>query len=164
MFIRSININDAEKFLDLLKRLDTETKNMMFEPGERKTTIEDMKEKIKDTFDSNALILVAEDNDEIVGYLSGERGFANRIKHSAYIVIGILNSHRGRGIGTKLFEQLDTWTMENNITRLELTVMTRNENGVRLYEKMGFKKEGIKARSLIVDGKYVDEYYMAKIM
>ncbi|MTI71585.1 MAG: GNAT family N-acetyltransferase [Firmicutes bacterium] len=164
MFIRKISEGDAGKFLDMLKRLDAETKYMMFEPKERKTNEDEMKKKIKETLDSDSLILVVEDNNEIIGYLSVERGFANRIKHSGYIVIGILNSYRGKGIGTKLFEHLEKWATENNITRLELTVMTNNESGIRLYEKMGFKKEGIKERSLKVDGEYIDEYYMAKLL
>ena len=32
-----------------------------------------------------------------------------------------------------------------------------------LYEKNGFKVEGIKKNSMIIDDKYVDEFYMAKI-
>lgn len=42
--------------------------------------------------------------------------------------------------------------------------MKHNESAIRLYEKMGFKKEGLKENSLIVNGKYVDEYYMGKIL
>ncbi|WP_333473049.1 GNAT family N-acetyltransferase [Crassaminicella thermophila] len=162
--IRKIKEDDAGMFLNMLKRLDNETKNMMFEPGERKTTVDEIKADIRNLYHSNSLILVAEENGEIVGFLSAERGFANRIKHSAYIVIGILNDYRGKGIGTKLFEELEKWANEKNITRLELTVMLHNERGIRLYEKMGFKIEGIKERSLIVDGEYIDEYYMAKLM
>lgn len=41
--------------------------------------------------------------------------------------------------------------------------MIYNENAVNLYKKVGFKIEGIKEKSSIVDGQYVDEYYMAKI-
>lgn len=59
---------------------------------------------------------------------------------------------------------MEKWALENTITRLELTVMTHNERAVRLYKKMGFKIEGLKEKSLIVDGKYVDEYYMGKIL
>ena len=164
MLIRRINTNDAEKFLKMLKKLDTETKFMMYEPGERKTTIDELKKKIKDIFGSKSILLIAEDSENIVGFISAERGFANRIKHSAYIVIGVLNSHSGRGIGTKLLEQIEKWAIENNIIRLELTVMTHNINGIKLYEKMGFKKEGTKVKSHIIDGEYIDEYYMAKIL
>lgn len=164
MIIRKVEAKDSERLLNMLKQLDSETKNMMYEPGERKTTPEEMKSNIENINVSNLLMLIAEEEGNIVGFLTAERGFANRIKHSAYVVIGILESYRGRKIGTKLFEELDKWAEDNRIIRLELTVMAHNEGAIGLYEKMGFRKEGLKEKSLIVDGKYVDEYYMAKIL
>jgi RimJ/RimL family protein N-acetyltransferase len=162
MIIRKIEIKDSERFLNMLKQLDNETNHMMFEPGERKTTIEEMELEITNIHDSKSLLLVAEDNGEIVGFLSSERGFAKRIRHRAYIVVGILKDYWGRKIGVQLFEELEKWALGNTVTRLELTVMQHNEGAIRLYEKMGFKKEGLKENSMIVDGKYVNEYYMAK--
>lgn len=164
MIIREIETKDSESFLNMLIQLDNETNNMMFEPGERKTTIEEMEANISNINNSKSLTLVAEDNGNIVGFLSAERGFTNRIKHSAYIVIGILKDYRGRKIGVKLFEEMEKWALESNITRLELTVMTHNEGAIHLYKKMGFKIEGTKEKSLIVNGKYVDEYYMSRIL
>lgn len=163
MIIRSIKIEDAENFLCMLKKIDSETKTMMYEPGERKTTVEDMKQKIEETLSSAALILVAEIDDQMIGFLSIDRGFAKRIRHSGYIVIGILKNYWGKGIGSKLFVQGEKWARANNLTRLELTVMTYNIKAIKLYEKMGFKKEGVKIRSLMIDGEYIDEYYMSKI-
>lgn len=164
MIIRRVEVKDSERFLNMLKQLDNETNNMMFEPGERKTTIEEMESNIRNINNSKSLTLVAEENGNIVGFLSAERGFANRIKHSAYIVIGILTVYRGRKIGVKFFEEMEKWALESNITRLELTVMTHNEGAIHLYKKMGFKIEGTKEKSLIVNGQYVDEYYMGKIL
>lgn len=164
MIVRRLEVKDSVKFIKMLKQLDNETKNMMYEPGERKTTLEEMESNIKKINCSNSLLLVAAKNENIVGFLSAERGFAKRINHSAYIVIGILKNYRGKKIGRKLFGELDKWAVENSITRLELTVMTHNVVAIRLYEKMGFKIEGLKEKSLIVDGKYVDEYYMGKIL
>ncbi len=164
MIIRKIEIKDAERFIYMLKQLDNETKDMMYEPGERKTSAAEMKSAIESLYSSNSLMLVAEENDDLIGFLTAERGFANKIKHSAYVVIGLLKSYRGKKTGTKLFEELTDWTLKNGITRLELTVMTHNEAAIGLYKKMGFKIEGLKEKSLIVDGKYVDEYYMAKIL
>lgn len=164
MNIRKIEIKDAKKYLCMLQRLDNETKYMMFEPGERKTTEEEMIKRIEDTIKSGSLKLVAEEGERIVGFLGANKGAANRIKHRAYIVIGILKDYRGRGIGKQLFQKLDKWALENSISRLELTVMIHNESAVALYKKMGFKVEGIKEKSLLVDGEFVDEYYMAKLL
>lgn len=164
MNIRKVEVRDASKFLSMLKRLDSETENMMFEPGERTTSIEEMKSNIELMYNSGSMILIVEDGEEIVGFLEAERGFANRIKHSVYIVIGLLKEYRGKKLGVKLFEEIEKWARESEIKRIELTVMIHNEGAVKLYERMGFKIEGIKEKSLIVNGNYVDEYYMAKII
>jgi len=164
MIIRRIEAEDTEAFLSMLKQLDSETKNMMYEPRERKTSVDEMKSNILNITASNSLLLVAQDDGRIVGFLSAERGFAKRIKHSAYVVVGVLKDYQGKGVGTKLLQELIDWAKSNNITRLELTVMVNNESAINLYKKMGFKIEGLKEKSLIVDGKYVDEYYMARIL
>ena len=67
------------------------------------------------------------------------------------------------GIGNALFSKIDTWAMENNITRLELTVICSNTIAKHLYEKNGFIVEGIKKKAMIIDDKYVDVFSMAKI-
>ena len=96
-------------------------------------------------------------------YISAQRGRLNRIAHSAYIVVGILAEHRGRGIGTEFFRRLDAWAEQENVTRLELTVICENEAAIRLYTKSGFRTEGVKHNSVCLDGRYLDEYYMAKL-
>ena len=61
-------------------------------------------------------------------------------------------------------QALESWAMENNCHRLELTVMSHNERAVALYTKCGFEREGVKRDSLFVNGKYVNEYYMSKLI
>ena len=77
---------------------------------------------------------------------------------------GVLQSHVGRGVGSKPFEVLIAWTEVSPLNRLELTVMTHNTPAVALYQKFGFQIEGTKRHSLHVDGTYVDEYVMAQIL
>lgn len=155
---------DSEKFLELMKQLDQETEFMMLEPGERTSTAEDMETHIKNLAKSNSLLLLLDDGEQAAGFLSAARGTANRTKHSAYLVTGIRKDYRGKGYGQTLFKELDKWAIKSGITRLELTVMTHNERAVHLYEKMGFKIEGTLVRSMMVNGIYVDQYCMAKIL
>ena len=77
---------------------------------------------------------------------------------------GVLKQHRGQGIGTRLFNRLEEWAVSRGVTRLELTVVTQNVNGLSLYEKAGYNIEGTKKNSLIINGEFVDEYYMARIL
>lgn len=162
MKIRQIEAEDAEKFLRMLKKLDSETEFMMYEPGERRTTLEEQREIIERVQKNGDPVFLVENEEEIVGFLGGRRGIYNRVKHTVYIAMGIVEGYRGQGIGRKLMEQLDRWNVENDISRSELTVMCHNERAVSLYEGMGYQIEGRRKKSLLVDGRFVDEYYMGK--
>lgn len=164
---KNLGVEDVEGFWGLLNALDIETDYMMYEPKERerRTDIRELRDDIqKNVINGNDFLLAAMEDNKIIGYLRAERGRFNRISHTAYIVIGILKEYCGKGIGTALFESLDRWAKENGIVRLELTVECRNEAARRLYEKSGFKIEGIREKSMLVNGIFVDEYYMAKIL
>ena len=47
---------------------------------------------------------------------------------------------------------------------LESKKYVLNEAGIALYKKRGFEVEGTKKHSLLVNGQYVDEYYMARLV
>ena len=163
--IREIRESDAGSFLALCRQLDEENKFMMLEPGERTTTLEEQHKRIQDLLSrENQTIFVVEEQGALVGYLAAFGGSYARNKHEAHIVAGLLEAFTSQGIGTALFKRLDAWACEHHIHRLELTVMVHNARGVGLYQKMGFAIEGVKKDSLLVDGVYVDEYYMGKIL
>ena len=164
---RPITTADIEPFWAFLNLLDTQTDCMMYEPGERSaaTTLSRLKSDIQNNVtEGEDCIYIALDGENIVGFIHAERGKFNRTRHTAYIVTGILKSHRGQGIGTALFEHIDHWAKESSITRLELTAECRNEPAKRLYEKVGFVTEGVRRKSMYVDGQYLDEYFMAKLL
>jgi RimJ/RimL family protein N-acetyltransferase len=107
---------------------------------------------------------VAEHENQLVGFLEASGGTFLRNRHCAYIVIGILQAFADQGLGTQFFQELEDWAMQHELHRLELTVMRHNEPAVHLYQKMGFMIEGTRQDSLRVNRRYVDEYYMAKIL
>ena len=165
MIIRSIREDDSENFLHLCQQLDQETQFMLFEPGERTTTLEEQRGRIQGLLtQANQNIFVAEQAGQLAGFLGAFGGSQRRNRNCAYIVVGILQAFAGQGLGTQFFQALDEWAVQHDLHRLELTVMCHNAQAVHLYQKMGFQIEGIKQDSLLVNGKYVDEFYMAKIL
>ena len=163
---RNININEAQKFWNLMNQLDYETKYMLYEPGERAEkakNISRLEGVIKESLEGDDFLLVAEESGQLAGYISAQKGSLNRIAHTAYIVVGILKDYRNQGIGTEFFRQMDIWAKEKKVSRLELTVICENKIAKHLYEKSGFVVEGVKRKSVLVDGEFLDEYYMAKI-
>jgi len=45
-----------------------------------------------------------------------------------------------------------------------LTVMEANEKAIALYKNLGFEIEGIRKGSLKVNGDFINELYMAKLI
>ncbi|MEN2465816.1 GNAT family N-acetyltransferase [Ornithinibacillus sp. JPR2-1] len=165
MRIREVILSDAPKLAQLILQVDASSEYMLWEAGERQISSESQKNMIERLQKSeNSTILVAEEEKELIGYLFAIGGEAKRKKHTAYLVVGIHHAFRGKGVGRLLFAALNEWALEHNIHRLELTVVTDNEAGVSLYKKMGFEIEGTKTDSLYVNGDYLNEYYMAKIL
>lgn len=165
LIVREITESDAPAFLEMCRSMDFETKFMMLEPGERTLTEDEQRERIRSLAGrDNTTILVAEIDEQLVGYIFADGGRYRRNWHSAHIVIGIRAARTGQGIGAKLFQALFDWAPEHGLTRLELAVMAHNERGIHLYQKMGFEVEGLRRHSLMVDGQYVDEYAMSKLL
>ncbi len=164
MQIRQATINDAQEIIQVMQ--DAESSNMMlFGPGERNVSTEQFIKFIEMCSDNpNSALFVASEQDKICGYLIVQGELPKRISHRAYIIIGVHSDVRGKGIGKALFVHIQEWAKSIGLHRLELTVITQNSPAVNLYKKMGFEIEGIKRDSLIIDGKYVDEYYMAKLI
>ncbi|WP_051459327.1 GNAT family N-acetyltransferase [Paenibacillus zanthoxyli] len=162
---RELVPGDAEELLRLQHSLDKETAFMLLEPGERQTGLQQVREMIEGLTSSKTSTLIgAEVDGQLAGYVLARGGTANRNRHSAYLVIGLLKRYQGMGVGSGLLRKLIAWAEESGLVRLELTVMKHNERAIALYTKCGFTAEGTKVKSLKVDGDWVDELYMSKII
>ncbi|WP_042144476.1 GNAT family N-acetyltransferase [Paucisalibacillus sp. EB02] len=165
MRVREAKPTDAVNLAGLIQHVENTSNYMLWEPGERKVQPENQQKMIERIQgEDNSTILVAEQDERLIGYLFAIGGNPNRAKHTTYLVVGIHQDYRGKGVGSLLFNKLDQWAANHNIHRLELTVVSRNESGLALYKKMGFEIEGTKRDSLFIKGEYVDEYYMSKII
>ena len=78
--------------------------------------------------------------------------------------MGVRRTAWGQGIGSRLLKSIERWALAATIHRLELTVIAANERAIRAYERAGFVREGTKRDSLMIDGSYVDEIYMSKLL
>jgi putative acetyltransferase len=103
---------------------------------------------------------------EVDGAVSGLAGLSvgtGRLRHSGHVFLFVAREYHGQGIGTRLMETLldvaDNWLL---LRRVELTVVADNERAWRLYERLGFEKEGLRKLSVISDGAIKDEWLMAR--
>lgn len=66
----------------------------------------------------------------------------------------------GDALLNEILDLADHWLM---LVRVELEVFSDNEGAIRLYESLGFQKEGLKRMATVRGGRYVDEYLMARL-
>ena len=100
MITRKVEPSDAEPIVKLFNKLDFETTYMLFEPGERKTTVEEQENICKEfTASDNKVMFVAENDSLIVGLIVGIGGLFSRNKHSLYTVVGVEKKYWGKGYG-----------------------------------------------------------------
>jgi RimJ/RimL family protein N-acetyltransferase len=163
--IREVEETDAEALLALHRGLDQETAFMLFEPGERSADGGAERERIRDVRSRvNQTLLVADAGDRLVGYIAVLGGPLRRNRHSAHVMIGVLEAFSGQGIGGALLDAAIRWASNAGLHRLELTVMAHNYRAIRLYDRKGFLREGIRSRSLRVREAWVDEIFMARLL
>ncbi|PPA69477.1 GNAT family N-acetyltransferase [Jeotgalibacillus proteolyticus] len=164
MNIRLIEAGDAENFLELSKKID-ESGFMLFDPGERQTSVEQQRKSIEGMLSQpNTIFFVAEIENELAGYIGVLGSGLNRNQHSATIVLGVQETYQGKGVATKLFNKAFEWAKEAGILRLGLTVLKHNHKAFNLYKKMGFVLEGERVHSLKIEGEFVNEYYLYKLL
>ncbi len=70
---------------------------------------------------------------------------------------------KGRGIGTLLFERLLELLKKQGFRICYSLIEEDNAPSLRMHEKYGFVKEGVKRRAAISCGQYKDEVIMARI-
>lgn len=165
--IRPVIPEDASQFLILWDALDTETEFMLFAPGERRATLNQQTDQLKQSIQSEfSAVFVLEETHlaEISGFIGCRQNTRQRDQHSAQIVIGIKQLHTGKGWGRKLLQAAENWAINRNIHRLELSVMANNDIAVHLYKSFGFQIEGTKRDAVKLESGYFDEHVMGKLL
>lgn len=98
------------------------------------------------------------------GDAGGLQRFAGRQAHAAGLGMGVHDAFTGRGIGAALIgamlDAADNWLA---LRRIELTVFPDNAPAIRLYERHGFVREGLKRQDAFRAGAYVDSLLMARL-
>ena len=110
--------------------------------------------------DANVLVLVAENEDGIVGRLSIARDRSPLSRHVAEFGLMVSAGARRRGVGSALIKEAIAWARGLGISKLELTVFPHNAPAIGLYRKLGFQEEGLLRRHYLIDGRYLDAMLM----
>ena len=160
--IRPVKIEDAV-FINEIRRQDGVRENIMGITSERVTRTQGFINGLTE----NDHMLVAEVEEDgvkrVVGVASLSVNKSNRVRHSGSIGLMVNRDYHRMGVGRALMKDLidiaENWLM---LIRIELGAFTDNEKAINLYKSLGFVIEGTKKYAIIRNGKYEDEYLMAR--
>jgi len=109
------------------------------------------------------MMIVLKETDELLGeVVLNEIDSLNR---SANIRIGIQGTqHRGKGYGTEAMLCTLRYGFETlKLHRIYLGVYVFNPRAIHVYEKIGFKREGVERDVLFLEGEYHDMIMMSML-
>ena len=158
-------MDDAEPLFRFGEKLLSESSYFLRSPGERARSVDEMYAIIERFYETpHYLLLSAWKGNMVVGESVVTCGDFQRNRLTATVGVGVLAAHSGCGIGAALMQEMEAFALRRRMRRLELTVMAPNTRAHALYERLGYVSEGVKRDSLFVDGGFVDEVMMAKIL
>lgn len=155
---------DAASLLALRRRLLAESNTMLWEAQEFVATEEDERHRVQQlTSKGNCTYMLASSEEGIVGLLFATGSPMKRLRHSTTLAVGVAREYEGQGIATRLVQSALVRSKDAGLRRVELTVHTSHLRAIRVYLRCGFQIEGVRRSSLLVDGRYVDEYVMSVV-
>lgn len=169
VIFRSLEENDAQKFIDYCNQIFSTSDYVITEPDEFLPDLENKKNWIK-SFDgkAGAISIVVEFDNKIIGNIDF-RNKANRrrIQHRGEFGMGVLREWRGKGVGKLLVQKLIQWAKQegNPVEKIELMVLAENIPAIRLYKSLGFVEEGRVSREVkLSEGRYIDGISMGLLL
>jgi len=157
--IRNIEEADIEGFHQALSGVVNEQKYLLtLSPP----SLENVSCFIRKNIENNTAQYVADENGEIIGWADIVPKEVEAMRHVGLLGMGIVTTHRGKGIGSELLNIVISHAFDNGLKRIELEVFSTNTVATKLYEKNGFEHEGTKRNARYLHEKYEDVHLMAQ--
>jgi ribosomal protein S18 acetylase RimI-like enzyme len=110
--------------------------------------------------------LVAELDGSVVGYIRLKP--ATPLPENAHVIqvqgIAVHPDARRHGAAASLLDAAVKQLRERGIRKLTLRVLSTNHGAISLYERHGFIREGTLLEEFRINGRYVDDVLMAKLL
>jgi ribosomal protein S18 acetylase RimI-like enzyme len=150
MKVRTAKISDIESIIPVFMDYEKASEGYLSEEYKSmRNKKKPLKKHIKLAFDKdiqqkNGKFLVVEDEDKIVGYIFGEvrddsHPLFKRPKTGEFNDLAVLKSYQGKGIASKLWNELENWFVKKNCEMVTLSVNINN-SAQEIYAKWGFEK------------------------
>jgi [ribosomal protein S18]-alanine N-acetyltransferase len=159
--VRRATPGDAASLVELGRAVSSEPEGWLITDGDWRDLADERRYLRAVRRSPHAAVFVAEIPAGVVGRLSVARDTHPASRHVADVGLMVAAGHRRRGIGSALLDQAVEWAREAGIEKLELHVFPYNEPAIRLYERFGFEREGLRRAHYRRRGELVDAVLMA---
>ncbi|MEM2936323.1 MAG: GNAT family N-acetyltransferase [Candidatus Bathyarchaeia archaeon] len=111
------------------------------------------------------LILVAKYGNRIIGHCMLDVYKRSTGKGISSLIINVHQDFQNKGLGTAMIETMIDWAKSKGMYRIELSVVTKHKMALHVYEKVGFRIEGVQREAYYgEDGKYHDKVMMGLLL
>lgn len=171
MIIRFLNNDDVMSYAELRKYSLMESPfafSDSYEDQKEKTLLNYQEEIIKWGNPLEAFTLGAfNETNELIGFVKFKRDQRTKARHRASLhSLYVKPEYRYAGLAKLLVSELTTIIEPiPGIEQLQLSSIVSHISLIEFYEKLGFQKlGGLLEKDLIINGKYVDAWYMIKTL
>jgi GNAT superfamily N-acetyltransferase len=140
-----INLNHALFQEDAGTRDPFTNLNWPYEEGKKHFT-----KRIKG---ENNVCLLAEKNNEVIGYITGyikKPDTLRPIKIAELESMFVKEKHRNKGVGKLLFKEFKKWSKGKRAERISVTAYSANKKAVNFYKKLRFEPKSLTLESEII--------------
>ncbi|NBI30005.1 GNAT family N-acetyltransferase [Chengkuizengella marina] len=160
IYLRPLDIEDAELYFQMLYNSETRRLTGTQKSYTRQQITSYIEGKAEDS-SSVLLLIVLKETDVVIGDVALQD--IDTINRSSSIRIAIdAEQNQGKGYGSEAISlMLEYGFGILNLHRIELEVFTFNKRAAHVYEKLGFKIEGIQRDRLYFNHQYHDAILMS---
>ncbi|MFD2443849.1 GNAT family N-acetyltransferase [Bacillus sp. CGMCC 1.16607] len=166
IIIRKAIESDAEQLIQHMRIVLKENSHFLG------TSLEDYHPTLEEemtwinTHNQNGLVLVAEVNITIIGFLYFRLSTSKKFSHKGIFGMTIQELYTNKGIGSALIKQMLEWAEKNKrVEKITLEVFSNNERAIHLYKKHGFIEEGrLVKNAKLGPNEYVDDILMSRFV
>jgi ribosomal protein S18 acetylase RimI-like enzyme len=107
----------------------------------------------RNLYSKKSLLIVAEENKRIVGYLlailASRPPIFKQRQYGFVMDAYVSEEHRGKGATKRMLSEAYSWFKKHKVKEVVLTVHTENSLGIRVWEKEGFETVFLRKRKRI---------------
>lgn len=124
----------------------------------------EMKSRAKAIAKGDSISFIAEINGKIIA-CTGSKVYKGRTAHRVDMGWFVDSAYRNKGIMSKLLKYALKELKKLGSKRAECEIVPLNKASIKIAEKAGFKREGVKKKAFRLDsGKYTDIYVYGRLL